>query len=226
MTPHNAAHKISELKRFLYLRISGVSLVASCDVGVTFTLTWLSRRDGPEPPAPNPNVKKLRCFCCNASALGCINGAQVIVDCCLDGDKIWLAIKVSLELLLVKFLLLWGWRLIVLLGLLWREFGDENVEFVGNWEETLELELDKTKDLEGVEWMELTAARYYNFKIKIKKNNKIKKTKQNLNTKFKKHITYTHTQMWMNEIRWILSDRSQIVINVNIDLIWNETHLF
>lgn len=66
LTPHNAAHKISELKRFLYFLISGVSLVASCDVGVTFTFTWLSRRDGPEPPAPNPNVRKLRCFCCNA----------------------------------------------------------------------------------------------------------------------------------------------------------------
>lgn len=61
-TPHKAAHRISELKRFLYLRISGVSLVMSCDVGVTFTLTWLSRRDGSEPPAPNPNVKKLLCF--------------------------------------------------------------------------------------------------------------------------------------------------------------------
>lgn len=65
-TPHKAAHRISELNRFLYLRISGVSLVMSCDVGVTFTLTWLSRRDGPDPPAPNPNVRKLRCFCCKA----------------------------------------------------------------------------------------------------------------------------------------------------------------
>ena len=33
--PHKAAQRISELKRFLYLRISGVSL--SMTVGVTFT---------------------------------------------------------------------------------------------------------------------------------------------------------------------------------------------
>uniref|UniRef100_A0A1A9UL75 Uncharacterized protein n=1 Tax=Glossina austeni TaxID=7395 RepID=A0A1A9UL75_GLOAU len=58
-TPQSAAHRISELKRFLYFRISGVSLEASCDVGVTLTLTCDSRRDGPEPPAPKPNVKKL-----------------------------------------------------------------------------------------------------------------------------------------------------------------------
>lgn len=72
-TPHKAAHKISELNRFLYLRISGVSLVASCcDVGVTFTFTWLSRREAPpELPAPKPNVRKLRCFCWKASECGC-----------------------------------------------------------------------------------------------------------------------------------------------------------
>ncbi|KAI9587033.1 hypothetical protein GQX74_002880 [Glossina fuscipes] len=54
-TSLSAAHRISELKRFLYFRISGVSLEASCDVGVTLTLTCDSRRDGPEPPAPKPN---------------------------------------------------------------------------------------------------------------------------------------------------------------------------
>lgn len=70
LTPHNAAHSISELKRFLYLRISGVSLVASCDVGVTLTFICDSRRVGPEPPAPKPNVRKLRCFCCSAYACG------------------------------------------------------------------------------------------------------------------------------------------------------------
>lgn len=70
LTPHSAAQSISELKRFLYLRISGVSLDASWDVGVTFTLTVDSRRVGPEPPAPNPKVRKLRCFCCSAYACG------------------------------------------------------------------------------------------------------------------------------------------------------------
>lgn len=70
LTPQSAAHSISELKRFLYLRISGVSLAASCEVGVTFTLTVDSRRVGPEPPAPKPKVRKLRCFCCSAYACG------------------------------------------------------------------------------------------------------------------------------------------------------------
>lgn len=37
LTPHNAAHKISELNLFLYFRISGVSDVMSCVVGVTLT---------------------------------------------------------------------------------------------------------------------------------------------------------------------------------------------
>lgn len=74
LTPQSAAQRISELKRFLYLRISGVSLVASCcDVGVTLTFTWLSLRDAPpELPAPKPNVRKLRCFCWKASECGCI----------------------------------------------------------------------------------------------------------------------------------------------------------
>lgn len=74
--PHKAAHKISELNLFLYLRISGVSDDTSCPVGVTLTLTWLSRREAfpPEPPvppplpvepAPNPKVRNERCFCCN-----------------------------------------------------------------------------------------------------------------------------------------------------------------
>lgn len=73
-SPHKAAHKISELNLFLYLRISGVSGEPSCPVGVTLTLTWLSRRDAfpPEPavpplpvePAPKPNVRNERCFCC------------------------------------------------------------------------------------------------------------------------------------------------------------------
>lgn len=72
--PHNAAQRISELNLFLYLRISGVSEDRSCPVGVTLTLTWLSRREAfpPEPPvpplpvepAPNPNVRNERCFCC------------------------------------------------------------------------------------------------------------------------------------------------------------------
>ena len=47
LTPHSAAHRISELNRFLYLRISGVSCVRSwapappIPLGVTFT-------EGPE----------------------------------------------------------------------------------------------------------------------------------------------------------------------------------
>lgn len=35
-------------------------------MGVTLTLTCDSRLEGPEPPAPKPNVRKLRCFCCRA----------------------------------------------------------------------------------------------------------------------------------------------------------------
>jgi hypothetical protein len=62
-SPQRAAQRISELNLFLYLRISGVSEPTSCDVGVTFTLTCDSRRVGPEPPAPNPNVRNERCFC-------------------------------------------------------------------------------------------------------------------------------------------------------------------
>lgn len=68
---------------FLYFLISGVSEMASCDVGVTFTLMLDSRRGGkalldpppaseersppaagPVPLAPKPNVKNERCFCC------------------------------------------------------------------------------------------------------------------------------------------------------------------
>lgn len=62
-SPQRAAHRISELNLFLYLRISGVSEPTSCDVGVTFTFTCDSRRVGPEPPAPNPKVRNERCFC-------------------------------------------------------------------------------------------------------------------------------------------------------------------
>lgn len=59
--PQRAAQRISELKRFLYLRISGVSEARSWDVGVTLTLTWLSLRE--PPPALNPKVRNERCFC-------------------------------------------------------------------------------------------------------------------------------------------------------------------
>ncbi len=89
LTPQSAAHKISELKRFLYLRISGVSLVGSCcdDVGVTLTLTWLSRLGAPpEPPAPNPKVRKLRCFCCKASEWGCNKWGEMLL---LLGEWEW-----------------------------------------------------------------------------------------------------------------------------------------
>lgn len=58
--PHNAAQRISLLKRFLYLRISGVSDAKSWLVGVTLTFTWDSLLAG---PAPNPKVRKERCFC-------------------------------------------------------------------------------------------------------------------------------------------------------------------
>lgn len=37
VSPHRAAHRISELKRFLYLRISGVSLCGRMLVGLTLT---------------------------------------------------------------------------------------------------------------------------------------------------------------------------------------------
>lgn len=71
--PQRAAHNISELNLFLYFRISGVSdVISACDVGVTFTLTCDSRRPLEVPaafvplePAPNPNVRKDLCFCCN-----------------------------------------------------------------------------------------------------------------------------------------------------------------
>lgn len=179
LTPHNAAHRISELKRFLYLRISGVSLVISWDVGVTFTLTWLSRRDGPDPPALNPNVRKLLCFCCRAYACG---GKF----CCCgwwEGDD-WLL-----------FLLLWIWLEVwtgddkccwfdcgdcakllwkLLTELLWELFWEL---FCGLWIEELLCfgDIDwldnnvefgdeefRMNDLDGVECTELMAARYCN----------------------------------------------------------------
>lgn len=122
LTPHKAAHKISELNRFLYLRISGVSLVASCcEVGVTLTFTWLSRRDAPpELPAPKPNVRKLRCFCWKASECGCnkwpawanLSLFEGVIECVWGG----------------------GWE--------GEEEWGEMIVFV------------------GVEWFELTAARY------------------------------------------------------------------
>lgn len=92
LTPHNAAQRISELKRFLYLRISGVSVACSCcDVGVTLTLTWLSRRGAPpELPAPNPNVRKLRCFCCKASECGCNKWGEMLLWANLSlGEEWW-----------------------------------------------------------------------------------------------------------------------------------------
>lgn len=160
LTPQSAAHRISELNLFLYLRISGVSLVASCEVGVTLTLTWLSRRDGPEPPAPKPNVRKLRCFCCRLKACG---GSNCAGNWAGDGvrwwwlrwdggwgDKLWLILWLLLEL----WPLFSSFVFIEWLGLLWRE--EEDFEAV-EWGD----ELDIIKDLEGVEWTELTAARYW-----------------------------------------------------------------
>lgn len=133
-TPHNAAHKISELKRFLYFRISGVSLEASCDVGVTLTLTWLSRLDGPEPPAPKPKVRKLRCFCWRANACGGREGGDVV-----DG--------LLILILLLDLVLQIEW-----FGL----FCCDVVKIVDCGEL-----FDAINDLEGVEWTdELTAARY------------------------------------------------------------------
>lgn len=65
--PHNAAHRMSDPKRFLYFRISGVSPALSvvCD-GVTLTLICDPRRDCDDsdvsvpvpPPAPKPNAEK------------------------------------------------------------------------------------------------------------------------------------------------------------------------
>lgn len=86
--PQRAAHNISELNLFLYLRISGVSEPISWLVGVTLTLTWLSLRDGPPdpaPPAPNPNVKKLRCFCCKGR--NWFWGSICWWDCCGDAPS-------------------------------------------------------------------------------------------------------------------------------------------
>lgn len=132
LTPHNAAHKISELNRFLYFRISGVSLVASCDVGVTLTFTWLSRRDGPEPPAPNPNVRKLRCFCwCNAKECG--------------WRLIWL--------LFLRFIEWFGL-------LLWRGDELEWFETVEWGDELLFVTMKDLEGVECTELFALTAARY------------------------------------------------------------------
>lgn len=142
-TPHSAAHRISELKRFLYFRISGVSLAASCDVGVTFTFTWLSRLDGPDPPAPKPNVKKLRCFCCRAYACGGNSG---------EDDALWLV-------LLLLIIILWVCEQIDWFGELWRDGEFEAVECGDEFD---------TNDFTGVEWVELIAARYWNLKKKTK----------------------------------------------------------
>lgn len=66
-SPHSAAQRISLLNRFLYFLISGVSEARSWLVGVTLTLTCDSRLAG---PAPNPKVRKDRCFCWSASGGG------------------------------------------------------------------------------------------------------------------------------------------------------------
>lgn len=79
LLPHRAAHRISDPKRFLYLRISGVSPKPSvvCE-GVTLTLICEPRRDCfdiieetepmVEPSAPNPNAEKdLWCFIAGGS---------------------------------------------------------------------------------------------------------------------------------------------------------------
>lgn len=156
LTPQRAAQSISELNRFLYLRISGVSLAASCDVGVTFTFTSRSldsRRDGPEPPAPNPNVKKLLCFCCRAIAFG--GNKWCIGDWCLLGELWWWLTLIKLLLLMLFNLLLWLLLIIEFFGLLWRDDVEELLDTV-DWGE----ELDMINDLDGVEWTELTAARY------------------------------------------------------------------
>lgn len=179
LTPHNAAHRISELNRFLYLRISGVSLVISWDVGVTFTLTWLSRRDGPDPPALKPNVRKLRCFCCSANACG----GKI---CCWEDERLlflfnWLVVWMGEADAECWFdcvdRLLWKLFMGLLWVLLWELF---------NWEELCFGDMDwldnrvafgdadevSIKDFDGVECTELMAARYCNEKkIKRKRTN-------------------------------------------------------
>lgn len=118
LTPHNAAQRISELNRFLYFRISGVSLVASCcDVGVTLTFTWLSRREAPpELPAPNPNVRKLRCFCCKASECGWIKWGEILL-------MLWTNLSLGEE---------WWWKGDLWCGELWLDlvWGEEMEELL------------------------------------------------------------------------------------------------
>lgn len=65
--PHNAAHKMSELKRFLYFLISGASVpMSSAGVGVTLTLICEPRLEAcemepiVEPSAPKPKAEKDR----------------------------------------------------------------------------------------------------------------------------------------------------------------------
>lgn len=183
LTPHRAAHRISELNRFLYFRISGVSLVMSCDVGVTFTLTWLSRRDGPEPPAPNPNVKKLRCFCCKAYACGGNN-------CCEEDEKLLFLFSADEDGDDDKFInLLWlgifGWEMccccILLTSCLVGVDGFDNVELGDDG--------FKINDLDGVEWTELTAARYCQREIGEKKRRRKKKRE-------KKNFEFVFLSKW------------------------------
>lgn len=183
LTPHNAAHKISELKRFLYFLISGVSLVISWDVGVTLTLTWLSRRDGPEPPAPNPNVRKLRCFCCNAYACG----GKI---CCVEDDRLllihfnWLTVDDGDAFRLFKC------AVILFKNELFAKcFGDDD-NWLDNIVEFGDAELS-INDLEGVEWTELIAARYYIWKEKRKKRkNKTKRKNRKIKRLFRHWIQF------------------------------------
>ncbi len=56
LTPQRAAQRISLLKRFLYLRISGVSCARSCEVGVTFTEGRCGDEPGGAPPLAPPRL--------------------------------------------------------------------------------------------------------------------------------------------------------------------------
>lgn len=87
-SPHKAAHRISLLNLFLYFLISGVSEDRSCDVGVTFTLTWDSLLDWAE-PAPKPKVRKERCFCCKASAFTLMGVEILLGEGVCIGDIAW-----------------------------------------------------------------------------------------------------------------------------------------
>lgn len=104
-------------------------------MGVTLTFTCDSRLEGPEPPAPKPNVRKLRCFCCRAYGGTGKAAADVLEEEEADLCK-RLVMLLDERVLLIEFL-----------GLFWRD--EEEFNEIVDWGELFDA--PPMNDLEGVE---------------------------------------------------------------------------